>query len=69
MLHQGKIPGAAPAILALVSPAEKRALPILSWETTSVTLLFFNQLSISSYILVKQTRVGLREDPGCNDRR
>ena len=44
MPHQQKIPGAAPAFLALVSPAEKRALAILSWETTFVTSLFLNQL-------------------------
>jgi len=42
--HQGKIPGAAPAFSALVSPAEKRALAISSWETISVTLEFFESI-------------------------
>ena len=44
MPHQVKIPGAAPAFLALVSPAEKRALAIPSWETISVTLEFFESI-------------------------
>ena len=40
---QGKIPGATVAFSALVSPAEKRAPAIPSWETTSATSVVFNQ--------------------------
>ena len=58
MPYQGKIPGASPAFLTLVSSAEKRALAIPSWETISVTLEFLNQSWISSYIFVEQRCVG-----------